>query len=97
MSTKKAPKSALKDPSAASGRTPNQTRFAKDNQTVTSQVTTISQLTDLVSVVQQENKTIMTRFDKLNEQIEALLAAQNISPNQQRPAGGHGSESGRST
>jgi len=95
MSEKKAPKSTLKDSTPKTGRTSIQTRFTTDNQTVTSQVTTISQLTDLVSVVQQENKMIMTRFDKLNEQIEVLLAAQNLSSNTKHPAGGHGSESGQ--
>jgi len=95
MSEKKAPKSMLKDSTPKTGHMATQTRFTTDNQTVTLQVTTISQLTDLVSVVQQENKTIMTHFDKLNEQIEVLLAAQNLSPNTQRPTGGHRSESGQ--
>jgi len=46
-------------------------------------------------MVQQENKMIMTHFDKLNEQIEVLLAAQNLSSNPQHPTRGHVSESGR--
>jgi len=62
---------------------------------VTSQVTTISQLTEMVSVVQQENKTIMSHFDTLTEQIAALLSAQNITMTK-RPAGGHAGESGHS-
>jgi len=66
-----------------------------DNQTVASQVTTISQLTDLVSAVQQENKMIMSHFDKLAEQMEALLTAQQVLNMSQNPARGHGSESGR--
>ena len=76
-------------------RATNQARFATDSQTVASQHTTISQLTDMVSEVQQENKTIMSRFDKLNEQIAALLTIQTSSSTHQRPAGGHDSESGR--
>jgi len=61
---------------------------------VVSQTTTISQLTDMVSAVQQENKMIMSRFDKLTEQMEALLTRQQVPNQPQSPAGGHGSESG---
>jgi len=71
-----------------------QTRFASDTQTVVSQVTTISQLTEIVSAVQQDHKSILSRFDQLTEQMALLLAAQS-APSQQRPAGGHESESGR--
>jgi len=69
-----------------------QMRFANDSKMVTSQVTTISQLTEMVSVVQQENKTIMSRFDQLTEQLAALISQK---PQTQCPAGGHGSESSR--
>jgi len=94
MSAKKTQKPALKSSSSTAGHSKQQTHFAGDNQTVASQVTTISQLTDMVSTVQQENKTIMSRFDKLAEQMEALLTAQQVSTNLQSPARGHRSESG---
>jgi len=95
MSVKKVPKSALKGTASTVSRATNQARFATDSQTVASQLMTISQLMDMVSAVQQENKTIMSHFDNLNEQIVALLAIQTSSSNSQRPAGGHDSESGR--
>ncbi len=63
---------------------------------VTSQVTSISQLTEMVSVVQQENKTIMSCFDQLMEQIAELLSAQK-STTSPCHAGGHGSESVHTT
>jgi len=71
MSAKKPPKSALKSsPSKAednkthaSEKKTRAARFTTDAQTVASQVTTISQLTDMVLVVQLKNKTIMSRFD----------------------------------
>jgi len=95
MSAKKNPRSALKSSSPTAVCTSQQTQFAGNNQTVTSQVTTISQLTDMVSVVQQENKTIMSCFNKLAEQMEALLTTQQVPNKSQSPTGGHGSESGR--
>jgi len=67
-------------------------RFTNDSQTIASQVTTISQLTKMVSVVQQENKTIMTCFDQLMEQIAALISQFQVLTNSCQ-AGGHGSES----
>jgi len=94
MSVKKMPKPALKGTSSTVGRTSTQARFANDSQMVASQTTTISQLTDMVSEVQKENKMIMSRFDKLNEQIEALLTTQTSSSQPQCPAGGHDHESG---
>jgi len=94
MSVKKNLKSVLKSSPSTVVRNSQQTQFASDNQTVTSQVTSISQLTDMVSAVQQENKTIMSRFDKLAEQMEALLAVQQAPNKSQSPAGGHRSESG---
>ena len=93
MSTKKIPKSALKKDTTGSS-TKTQTRFANDAQTVASQVTSISQLTEIVSAVQQDHKSLLSRFDQLTEQLGLLLSAQSTSP-QQRPAGGHASESGR--
>jgi len=93
MSTKKVPKSALKGDSATS-RTKATTRFASDSQTVASQVTTISQLMEIVSAVQQDHRTIMSRFDQLTEQIALLLMTQQSVPTSS-PAGGHASESGR--
>jgi len=93
MSAKKVPKSALKGDSPSSRAKP-QTRFANDSQTVASQVTTISQLTEIVSVVQQDHKTLMTRFDLLTEQIALLLSNQQPGSTTSL-AGGHASESGR--
>jgi len=73
------------------GQAKAQTCFADDSKTMTSQVTTILQLTEMVSIVQQENKTIMSQFDQLTEQLVALISTQN--PQTQCPARGHGSES----
>ena len=95
MSVKKNPKSALKG-DANTTRAKSQTRFANDAQTVASQVTTVSQLTEIVSAVQQDHKTLLSRFDQLTEQIALLLSNQQSVPSP-RPAGGHASESGRST
>jgi len=95
MSAKKLPKTAIKG-NQSNGRTSTQTRFATDSQTVASQVTTISQLTDMVTAVQQDHKTLLSRFDKLTEQLSLLLSDKQSSPSQ-RPAGGHASESGRRT
>jgi len=64
MSVKKMTKSALKGSLATATKTKTQTRFQSDSQTVTSQVTTISQLTEVVSAVQQENKIILAHFDQ---------------------------------
>jgi len=96
MSAKKIPKLVLKGSPAADGWPKNQMCFASNSQTVTSQVTLISQLTEMVSAVQQENKTIMLHFDKLTEQIAEHLSAQKTTPNQ-CPAGCHRSESGQPT
>ncbi len=93
MSTKKIPKSALKKDTTNS-RNNSQTRFASDTQTVASQVTMISQLTEIVSAVQQDHKLILSRFDQLTEQIALLLSAQS-TPSQQCPTRGHESESGQ--
>jgi len=95
MSVKKNPKSALKGAASTTSHGQTQTCFTSDSKTVTSQVTTISQLTEMVSIVQKENKTIMSHFDTLTEQIAALLSAQTITTTN-RPAGGHVSESGHS-
>jgi len=102
MSAKKTPKSVLKSlPSKtedSTTHTPEKktraTRFAMDAQTVASQVTTISQLTDIVLAVQLENKMIMSRFDTLSAQIVALLANSEIASNK-RPAGGPGTSSNK--
>jgi len=88
MSAKKIPKSATKNKTATDGKQKPQTHFASDSQTVTSQVTSISQLTEMVSAVQQENKMIMSRFDNLTEQIAELLSTQK-SVTSPRQAGGH--------
>jgi len=94
MSVKKGPKSALKHSPASNGKQKSQTRFASDSQTVASQATSISQLTEMVSAVQRENQTIMARFDTLTEQIAELLSVQK-QPTQTSRAGGHGSDSGK--
>jgi len=91
MSVKKILKSALKTAAQPTGQAKVQMHFANDSKTVTSQVTTISQLTEMVSIVQQENKMIMSCFDQLTEQLAALISQK---PHMQHPAGGHGSESG---
>jgi len=95
MSAKKTPKTAIKG-NQSNGRTSTQTRFATDSQTVASQVTTISQLMDMVTAVQQDHKTLLSRFDTLTEQLSLLLSDKQSSLSQ-RPAGGHASESGRRT
>ncbi len=95
MSAKKTPKSAIKG-DQPKGRSSNQTRFATDSQTVNSQVTTISQLTEIVSAVQQDHKTLLSRFDHLTEQLSLLLSEKQPSSSQ-RPAGGHDSGSGHHT
>jgi len=46
---------------------------------------------EMVSVVQQENKTIMSHFNQLTEQIMVLISTQTQPL--QCPARGHGSES----
>jgi len=96
MSEKKKPKSALKGASSTTTKQKNQTCFNSDAQTIASQVTTISQLTEMVSAVQQENKMIMSCFDKLTEQIKVLLSQSHFTSNQSQ-ARGHRGESGQST
>jgi len=93
MSAKKIPKSAIKNKQAMNGKQKTQTRFASDSQMVASQATSISQLTEMVSAVQQENQTIMSCFDQLMEQIAKLLSAQK-HPTHSSCARGHRSESG---
>ncbi len=93
MSMKKTPKLVLKGSTAATSQAKTQTQFAHDSQTVTLQVTSILPLMEMVSAVQQENKTIMPCFDQLMEQIAALLSAQQQTT-MQHPAGGHRSECG---
>ncbi len=84
-------KSAIKGDNS-NGRAQTHTQFATDSQTVTSQVTMISQLTEIVSAVQQDHKTLLSRFDQLTEQLSLLLSAKQPS-SPQRPTGGHESES----
>jgi len=79
MSIKKTPKLALKGNTQLTMQGKTQTCFASNSKMVTSQVTTISQLMEMVSMVQQENKTIMSCFDQLTEQIAALISAQSQS------------------
>jgi len=95
MSAKKMHKSAIKGDSS-NGRAQTHARFATNSQTVTSQVTTISQLMEIVSTVQQDHKMLLSRFDQLTEQLSLLLSAKQPS-SPQRPAGGHESESGHRT
>jgi len=95
MSTKKMPKLVLKGSNVATAQAKPQTWFASNSQMVTLQVTSISQLMEMVSVVQQEKNTIMSWFNQLTEQISVLFSAQQ-NP-MQCPAGGHRSESGHPT
>ncbi len=92
MSAQKIPKSALKGSPSTNTKPKTQARFTNDLQTVALQVTTILQLTEMVSAVQQENKTILTHFDQLMEQITALLSQSQV-PTNLRQAGGQ--ESGQ--
>jgi len=62
---------------------------------VTSQGTTLSQLTKQVSEIKQSNKLMIDKFDKLATQMVTLIA-QLASP-KKCPAGGHDSESGMTT
>ncbi len=62
---------------------------------VTSQGTTLSQLTKQVSEIKQSNKLMIDRFNKLAAQM-ATLIAQSASP-KKCPTGGHDSESGMMT
>jgi len=62
---------------------------------VTSQGTTLSQLTEQVLEIKQSNKLMIDKFNKLAAQM-ATLIAQSASP-KKRPAGGHNSESGTTT
>jgi len=95
MSTKKMPNLVLKGSNADTAQAKPQARFASNSPMVTSQVTSISQLTEMVSTVQQENKTIMAWFDQLTEQITKLLSTQKHP--MQCPARDHESESGHTT
>jgi len=52
-------------------------RFQSNSQMVASQVTTILQLTEMVSAVQQENKMILACFDQLAAWTAALAFSQN--------------------
>jgi len=80
MSAKKIPKLAIKSKQAMDSKQKTLTHFTSNSQMVTSQATSISQLMEMVSTVQRENQTIMSRFDKLMEQIAELLSAQKIPP-----------------
>jgi len=95
MSAKKMHKSTIKGDNS-NGQAQTHTRFATDSQTVTSQVTMISQLTEIVSTVQQDHKTLLSCFDQLTEQLLLLLLAKQPS-SPQHPARGHKSESGHRT
>jgi len=75
MSAKKH-KSILKG-SPATSCPITQSLFQSDSQMVTLQVTTISQLTKIVSAVQQENKIILACFDQLAAWTAALASSQN--------------------
>jgi len=87
LSTKKTRKSALKEKGTKN------TEQIKDSPTITSQATSISQLTEQVNEIKQTNLTFLACFDQLAEQMAALLAASQNSSNPQQPAGGHTSGS----
>jgi len=92
MSTKNAPKLALKGSPSTATWPETQMRFQSNSQMVASQVTTILQLTEMVSAVQQENKMILACFDQLAEQMAAISSSQTCTFTQSQ-ARGHSSES----
>jgi len=95
LSKKKTWKSALKNSNNKEG---SKEKKGNDSPTITSQATSISQLTEQVNEIKQTNKMFLTHFDQLAEQMAALLAANTNKPQTQRPAGGHNRrESGSAT
>jgi len=84
-STKK-PKSALKGSPSATTCSKTQTQFQSDSQMGALQNTMILQLTEMVSAVQHENKTILSHFDQLAEQITMLMS--QTHPHNAHPARG---------
>jgi len=94
LSTKKTRKSALKTSYQNEGKT---THSQKDSPMVTSQATSISQLTEQVNEIKQTNQTFLACFDQLAKQMAALLAASQPQTTSQRPAGGHTCGSGQQT
>jgi len=93
VSTRK-PKPALKNSSNQSQVT-SESKPTSGTNTVTSQGTTLSQLTEQVSEIKQSNKLMIDKFDKLAAQM-ATLIAQSASP-KKHPTRGHNSESGMTT
>jgi len=91
LSTKKICKSTLKAPDQGQKNSEQH----KDSPTITSQATSISQLTKQVNEIKQTNLTFIACFDQLAEQMAALLAASQNTSNPQHLARGHTSGSGR--
>jgi len=92
LSTKKTRKSALKN------KTTTGQKESDDKQgsaMISSQVTSILQLTKQVNEIKQMNKMFLSHFNQLVEQMAALLAANTNQSNSQHPAGGHSRESGQ--
>jgi len=92
LSTKKTCKSALK---TSSTNDKSEKTNQKDMATITSQSTSISQLTEQVNEIKQSHKTFLDWFDQLAEQMAVLIAATQPHTNTPHPAGGHIGGSGR--
>jgi len=86
LSTKKTQKPALKN---SNNKDSSKDKKGDDSPTITSQVTSILQLTEQVNKIKQTNKMFLTRFDQLAEQMAALLAANNNNSSSQCLARGH--------
>jgi len=93
LSTKKTRKSAKKPTGSSDGKQNSSNQ--QDSQTITSQATSISQLTEQVNEIKQTNKIFLVHFDQLAKQMAALLAATQSQSNHQRPTRGHISGSGQ--
>jgi len=90
LSTKKTRKSALKNKTTAGQK---ELDDKQDSAMTASQATSILQLTKQVNEIKQMNKMFISCFDKLVEQMAALLAVNTNQPHSQCPAGGHSCKS----
>jgi len=68
-----------------------------DSPMANSQATSISQLTQAVQEIKQSNQTMMNKFDKLSEQMAAILAVTHKNQTQQYSARSHIAESSQPT
>jgi len=92
LSTKKTQKLAMKSLGTSADKL--EMNNQKDSLMITSQATSISQLTKQVNKIKQTNKTFIAHFDQLAKQMAALLAATQHQTNSPCPTGGHLSGSG---